>query len=233
MSKQSDTVTNNTTQHTLITIGGVNYDIDVSQIPYLSAFVDFQRKAQPQGTELVHGPIPLIYAALKGIQSGYRQCFRALPPDLSQYHILCETYDFLGIDVLGEQYIDEIFADLRTIKTEDYIDDKDDKAKARDAAFKMLYLISVGEFRDEDKDSTKMFNVVLFIVSHYTTFKWKTRTVIRAAYQDRFVLTSKQIARLDEWLRGDTEDDSDEHVTTTDESSDESSDGYYDSDFTP
>jgi hypothetical protein len=91
MSKQSDTVTNNTTQHTLITIGGVNYNIASSQIPYLSAFINFQRKAQPQGTELVHGPIPLIYAALKGIQSGYRQCFRALPPDLSQHHILYET----------------------------------------------------------------------------------------------------------------------------------------------
>jgi hypothetical protein len=217
----------------------VNYDIDVSQIPYLSAFVDFQRKAQPQGTELAHGPIPLIAEALKGIQSGYRQCFRALPPDLSQHHILCETYDFLGINVLGEQYIDEIFADLKACKTnhdfedEDYIDIKDDKAKARDAAFKLLYLISVGEFRNENKDSTKVFNAVLFIVSHYATFKWKTRTVIRAAYEDRFVLTLKQIARLDEWLKGDTEDDVDEDVTTTDESSDESSDGYYDSDFTP
>jgi hypothetical protein len=95
----------------------------------------------------------------------------------------------------------------------------------------MLYLISVGEFRDENKDSTKVFNAVLFIVSHSATFKWKTRTVIRAAYQDRFVLTLKQIARLDEWLKGDTEDDVDLDVTTTDESLDESSDGYYDSDY--
>jgi hypothetical protein len=51
--------------------------------------------------------------------------------------------------------------------------------------------------------------------------------VIRAAYQERFVVTSKQIARLDEWLKGDTEDDVDEDVTTTDESSDE----YYSSDY--
>jgi hypothetical protein len=143
----------------------------------------------------------------------------------------------LGINVLGEQYIDEIFADLKACKTDykpeykDYIAIKGDKSKARDAAFRMLYLISVGEFRDENKDSTKVFNAVLFIVSHSATFKWKTRTVIRAAYQDRFVLTLKQIARLDEWLKGDTEDDVDLDVTTTDESSDESSDGYYDSDY--
>jgi hypothetical protein len=155
MWQQSHTSTDNAIQHTLITIGGVNYDIDVSQIPYLSSFANFNGKAQPQGTELVHGPIPLMDAALNGIQSGYRQCFRALPPDLSQHHILCETYDFLGIDVLGEQYVDEIFADLKACKTDYeleykcYLAVKGNKSKARDAAFKLLYLILVGEFRDE------------------------------------------------------------------------------------
>ncbi|KAF1843205.1 uncharacterized protein K460DRAFT_289359 [Cucurbitaria berberidis CBS 394.84] len=222
-----------TIQHTLITIGGVNYDIDVSQILYLSSFVDFQGKAQPQGTKLVHGPIPLIDVALKGIQSGYRQCFRALPPDLSQHHILCETYDFLGIDILGEQYVDQIFADLKACKTDyeleykRYLAIKGNKSKARDAAFKLLYLILMGEFRDENKDSMKVFNAVLFIVSHSATFKWKTRTMIRAAYQERFVVTLKQIARLDEWLKGDTADDVDGDNTTTDESSDEN----YNSDY--
>jgi hypothetical protein len=85
----------------------------------------------------------------------------------------------------------------------------------------------VGEFRDENMGCMKVFNAILFIVSHSATFKWKTRTVIRAAYQERFVVTSKQIARLDEWLKGDTEEDVDEDVTTTDESSDE----YYNSDY--
>jgi hypothetical protein len=233
MWQQSHTETDKTIQHTLITIGGVNYDIDVSQIPYLSSFVDFQRKALPQGMGLVHGPIALIDAALKGIESGYRQCFRALPPDISQHHLLCETYDFLGIDILGEQYIDEIFTDLKACKTDyeleykRYLAIKGNKSKARDAAFKLLYLILIGEFRDENKDSMKVFNAVLFIVSHSATFKWKTRTVIRAAYEERFVVTLKQMARLDGWLKGDTEADVDADVTTTDESSDE----YYNSDY--
>jgi hypothetical protein len=75
----------------------MRYDIDVSKIPYLSSFVDFQANTQPQSTEFVHGPILLFNVALKGIESGYRQCFRSLPADLSQHHILCDTYDFLRI----------------------------------------------------------------------------------------------------------------------------------------
>lgn len=128
----------------------MDYDIDVSQVPYLSSFVDFQAKAQPQGTKLVHGPIPLIDVALKGIQSGYRQCFRTLPSDLSQHHILCDTYEFLGIDVLGEQHIDEIFTDIKACKTDyeleykNYVAIKGNKSKARDGAFKLLYLILMG-----------------------------------------------------------------------------------------
>jgi hypothetical protein len=230
---QPSHTTTDTIEHTSIIIGSAKHDIDVSQIPYFSSFVDFQSKTQPEGTALVHGPIPLIDAALKGIQSGYRQCFRALPPDISQHHILCETYDFLGIDILGEQHVDEIFADLKACKTDyeleykSYTAIKGNKSKARDAAFKLLYLILIGEFRDVNKDCMKVYNAVLFIVSHSATFKWKTRTVIRAAYQERFVVTLKQIARLDEWLKGDTEADVGADVTTTDESSD----GYCDSDY--
>ncbi|OAL45389.1 hypothetical protein IQ07DRAFT_604371 [Pyrenochaeta sp. DS3sAY3a] len=170
--QQSHTATDSTIQHTLIKIGGVDYDINVSQVPYLSSFVDFQGKAQPQATELVHGPIPLIDIALKGIQSGYHQCFGYLPPDLSQYHILCETYEFLGVGVLGERHIDEMFDDINACKT-------NNKPKARDAAFKFLYLILMGEFRDEDKECNKVVNAVLFIVSHSGTFRWKTRCSFR------------------------------------------------------
>ncbi|KAH8821756.1 hypothetical protein F5884DRAFT_768982 [Xylogone sp. PMI_703] len=60
---------------TNIKIGDAHYDIEVSK-----------------------GPIPLFDVALTGIESGYRQCFRSLPPELSQHHTLCETYQFLGVD---------------------------------------------------------------------------------------------------------------------------------------
>lgn len=100
-------------------------------------------------------------------------------------------------------------------------------AKARDAAFKLLYLILTEEFKNENEDSIEVFNAVLFVVSHSATFRWKTRTMVRAACQERFVAILKPIARLDAWLKGDAENDVDADVTTTDESLNE----YYNSDY--
>lgn len=81
-------------------IGDTFYNIDVSTIPYLSSFISFQRLAQPQNTEFVHRNITLFDVALKGLESGYRHYFRSLRGDIPQYHTLCETYDFLGVDIL-------------------------------------------------------------------------------------------------------------------------------------
>jgi hypothetical protein len=213
----------------------VHYDIEISKIPYLSSFVNFQDNAQPQSTEYVHGPIPLFDVALKGIESGYRQCFRSIPADLSQHHTLCETYEFLGVDILGGQSINEIFNDLKSGKTDYELEYKyyravkGNKSKARDTAFKLLYLILLGEFKDEMKDSAKVFNAVLFVVSHSGTFKWRTRSVVRAAYEERFVLSTKQRVRLDQWEKGDAAkraEDDDGDATTEEEVSDY----YYNSD---
>jgi hypothetical protein len=221
---------------TAIRIGDVSYDIEVSKIPYLSSFVDFQTNAQSQTTEFVHGPIPLFDVALKGIESGYRQCFRSLPPDLSQHYTLCDTYELLCVDVLGGQSISEIFNDMKSGQSDyereygRYREIKGNKSKARDTAFKLLYLILLGDFKDETRDSAKIFNAVLFLVSHSATFKWRTRRVVRAAYEERFVVSTKQTARLDVWEKKDAaklavEDAGD--VTTEEEGSD----GYYDSDY--
>jgi hypothetical protein len=212
----------------------VHYDIDVSKIPYLSSFVNFQVNAQPRSTEFVHEPIPLFDIALKGIESGYRQCFRSLPADLSQHHTLCDTYHFLHVDVLGGQSIGEIINDLKS-GTSDYDREerreiKGDRSKARDTAFKLLYLVLLGDFTDETKDSAKVFNAVLYLVSHAATFKWRTRSVVRAAYEERFVVSTKQKAALDKWEKKDpaklaVEDAGD--VMTEEEEPD----WYYDSDF--
>lgn len=211
----------------------MQYDIDVSKIPYLSSFVSFQVNAQPQSTEFVHGPIALFDIALKGIESGYRQCFRSLPADLSQHHTLCDTYHFLHVDVLGGQSIDEIIKDLKSgvsdYDREERREIKGDKAKARDSAFKLLYLILLGDFTDEIKDSAKVYNAVMYLVSHAATFKWRARSVVRAAYEERFVVSTKQKAALDKWEKKDAaklavEDAGD--VTTEEEEP-----YYYDSDF--
>lgn len=94
-------------QKTAIQIGDEDYEIDLSKIPYLSSFVRFQT-ASEHPDKFVHGPIPQFEAALKGLESGYRQCFRSMPTDLAQHQSLCETYEFLGVDVLQGQSISEI-----------------------------------------------------------------------------------------------------------------------------
>lgn len=58
-----------------------------------------------------------------------------------------------------------------------------------------------------------MFNAVVFVVSYPGAFKRKTGTVIRAAYEERFVVSAKQSARLDQWVKSDRESDEDD-VTT-------------------
>lgn len=236
MSEPSQSTTTPASPKTAIRIGDVHYDIEVSKIPYLASFVDFRANAQPQTTEFVHDPIPLFDVALKGIESGYRHCFRSLPAELSQHHTLCDTYELLCVDVLGGQSINEIFNDLKSGKSDYEIEYKrsreikGNKSMARDTAFKLLYLILLGEFKDKAKDSAKMFNAVLFVVSHSGTFKWRTRSVVRAAYEERFVISAKQRARLDQWEKTDAaklaaEDAGD--VTTEDEMSDR----YYYSDY--
>lgn len=66
-----------------ITIGGVNYSITVSKIPYLESYIRLQKASRPQASKIVYGPINLFNVALKGVKSGYRQCFRYLPTNLS------------------------------------------------------------------------------------------------------------------------------------------------------
>ncbi|KAJ6016511.1 hypothetical protein N7540_011102 [Penicillium herquei] len=208
---------------TRLKIGDHFYDVDISKIPYLSAFVSFQRLSRPQNPDLIHGDIALFDVALRGLELGYRQCFRALKGDIAQYHILCETFHFLGLDVLAGQSVDEIFADLRACKTDYELDYKryravkGDKSQARDAAFQLLFMIIRGEFRDEKKDSVKVYNAVLFIVSHPGTFKQGTRTAVRSVFEERFVVSKKQQIQLDRWRQGDTSIPSGEENTTEDD----------------
>lgn len=181
--------------------------------------------------------IPLFDVALKGVKLGYSHCFRSLPADISQTRTLCETYEFLCVDVLGGKPITAIIDDLKAGKTDyeleykRYIPVKGSKSKARDMALVLVYLILLGEFTDEAKDTARIFNAVLFVVSHSGTSKWKTRKIVRAAYEDRFVVSPKQMATLDKWNKEAVEEGDD--VTTEEEDHDDyyGSDGYdkYDS----
>ncbi|EDN02430.1 hypothetical protein I7I51_07437 [Histoplasma capsulatum] len=66
-----------------------------------------------------------------------------------------------------------------------------DKSRARDAAFRLLFLIR-NEFSDEKRDFDKVYNAVLFIVSNLGTFRPSTRIAVREVFKERFIVSPKQ-----------------------------------------
>jgi hypothetical protein len=199
----------------------------LTKIPYLASFVQSQRIAQPNATEFVHAPISLLDVALKGVDSGYRHCFRSLPISLSQYRTLFETYKLLEVDILKGLSNEQVIANLKVGKS-DYDPDerrtiRGDKSLARDTALQLLYLILFAQLKDQTKDGMKLYNAVMFVVSHPGTFKYRTKRVIRLAYDERFRPTSKQIAQLDQWEKGEATNDA------TDATTEDDRDYYFDS----
>ncbi len=112
--------------------------------------------------DLFHDPIPLFEVALKGIESGYRQCFRTLHTELSKYQPLCETYEPLSVDTSSGKSVNGIFKELKSGR-----EVKGKKSKARDAAFKLLYLILLWQSQHELKDSAKIFDTYAALLLSY------------------------------------------------------------------
>lgn len=56
----------------------------------------------------------------------------------------------------------------------------------------------------------------MFVVSHPGTFKYKTKRVVRAAYEMRFNITMKQRSRLDEWEKKGADSGEDDATTEED-----------------
>ena len=213
-------------------VGSKLYSIDRVQIPYFNSYANFQ-KANGD-LKLAHDDIPFFEAALAGIEKGYRHCFRKVPAEIDACRGVCETLDFLGVDVLKQKSLKETIKDLKEgqgsydvdYKRAFYV--KGNKTIARDAAFCLVYQILLGEFENEHRDSVQVFNAVNFVVSHPATFKFAARKMIRAAFEERFVASAKQIAELEKWqIRKPNEDGSEEEEDVTTE---ESYSDYYDED---
>ena len=57
---------------------------------------------------LTHDDIPLFDVVYAGDESGFRQFFRKLPMELERYHELCDTLDFLKVNVLGKRSVRDV-----------------------------------------------------------------------------------------------------------------------------
>lgn len=128
-----------------------------------------------------------------------------MPTNLEAYHDLCDTLELLSVDVLKGYSLDEIITNLKAGKGEYEVEYKrsifvkGNKVLARDTAFLFVYQILKGNFEDEYKDSMKVYNAVKYIVSHRAVFKYNVRMIVRAAYEERFHASAKQIAELNRW----------------------------------
>jgi hypothetical protein len=128
--------------------------------------------------------------------------------------------------VLQRISLDDIIKNLKVGKGKYQIDYKysvfvkGNKALARDAAFLLVCQMIRGEFNDPDKDSIKVFNAVKYIVSHLAIFRYPTRQVVRAAYEDSFHASVKQSAELNRWPVSRPGEGVEDDVTTEESSSD-------------
>ncbi|MCJ1284541.1 hypothetical protein MMC26_003874 [Xylographa opegraphella] len=223
-----------TSTNITVKVGSEPYEISPTRMAYFSSFADFQQRAGKDTDVLEHEDIPLFGVAYNGAEHGFRQCFRALGTELDQYHILCDTLDFLCVDVLGGLSTDDLFQVLKSGKPQYELEYKyytrirSSKSPARDAAFRLLYSIMSTDFTSEVADSQTIYNAVLFIVSHRAIFKYKTRKVVRMAYEERFQPSQKQLASLDRWPATESSGDPDDDVTTEEYSSSEVDSDDYD-----
>jgi len=211
-----------------IEVGGKPYNISTTSIPYFASYTDFQCHSGQAAEK--HNDIPLFETAYQGVENGFRNCFRKLGTDITEYHTLCDTLDLLCIDTLGGRSIDAISQDLKSGKgvyESNYrrpVYVKANKAIARDSSFRLLCLILRVEFEDETQTRQKIYNAVLFVVSHRAIFKHHARKTIRAAYEERFYVSEKQRANLEKWPMtepGTGAAWSDHDVTTEESSVDE------------
>ena len=124
---------------------------------------------------------------------------------MTEYYALCDTLDFLCADTLGRRSIDAISQDLKSGKGRyetDYrrsVYVKANRTTARDSSFRLLYLILTAELEDETTICQKIYQAVLFVVSHRAIFKYHARKTITAAYEERFHVSEKRRASLNRW----------------------------------
>ncbi|XXG96086.1 hypothetical protein Hte_002364 [Hypoxylon texense] len=213
-----------------VLVGSTEYLVDTNRVPYFKTYLSSkQQPGEVTAPIRIHESIPFFDIIQQGLSDGFRQFFRRMPAQLSDYRTLCETLGFLKIDVLVSRKVRDIMDDMRKGKSEwDYEYRSNiggQKSLARNSAFRLLYGFLTGEF--DSRDNNPAYNATLFVVSHPGIFRSRTRTMVRMAFEDRFPVSEKQRKNLDKWpvsepSRAGSEGDG----TTVAEESD-----YYDSDY--
>ncbi|KAI2620384.1 hypothetical protein GGS26DRAFT_312864 [Hypomontagnella submonticulosa] len=215
-----------------IRVGETEHLIHTKKIPYFKSFLSFQQNSGQNTTSVpAHGDIPFFDVINYGVNNGFRQFFRRMPTQLSDYHVLCEQLEFLAVNVLEDRKLRDIMGDLRHGKSDWDPQERREvpsrKWLARDSAFRLLYTFLLADFESDTKDSSMAYQATLFVVSHRAIFKYRTRKMVREAFEERFVVTEKQLKGLCQWPINEPTSErwQDGDVTT------EVEETYYDSDW--
>ncbi|GJC90454.1 hypothetical protein ColLi_13292 [Colletotrichum liriopes] len=180
------------------------------------------------GESVVRDGLPFAAVIRSAVAKGFRQFFRNMPTSLGDYHTLCDSLRASNVDVLQGRQVRDLMADLRSGKedwdTEGHYKISGSKNVARDSAFRLLYIF----LQEKTEDSNAAYNATLFVVSHYRIFKYKTRKMVRQAFNSTYTPSVKQKKELDKWsAEGDLQEDD----VTTEEEEEVSCSDYYDSDY--
>lgn len=193
-----------------------------------------QSSSKDKASPTVPDNLPFSELIKVGVSRGFRQFFRRMPTQLSEYHLLCEDLALSYIDVLGGRNMRDIMSDMRRGKSDWDPDERRNigglKGPARDSAFRLLYMFSLRKFEQITSDQNMGYNATLFVVSHSGIFKCRTRKMVREAFDDRyrFRVSQKQRATLDKWsIKELSQELQEEDVTTEEEDYDFDSDWSY------
>lgn len=97
--------------------------------------------------------------------------------------------------------MDDIITNTKAGKTDEDLGAYRDKALARDSAFTLVYLLPHGKLNEEAIEKKKLFNITFYVVSYSDVFKYKTWSIIRAAYIEQFWPSVKQTPPTDKWRK--------------------------------
>ena len=138
---------------------------------------------------VTHQPIELFEVALKGIESGYYECLRDMPSDLSSHRTLFATHAFLGIDLRQGFDDNKVLENVSNESTD----------LARETAVQLLYhLLLPRRERDLAHRGTLHF-AVTYVVRSSGKFEHELRRLIRDAYAERLASISMRTELLDSW----------------------------------
>ncbi|KAL3290712.1 geranylgeranyl pyrophosphate synthetase [Colletotrichum asianum] len=127
-----------------------------------------------------------------------------MPCDVELYRLLCDTLDFLGVDVLSGKDLRAIYGELKRWKksrTPIWRQPREPNlSESRNTAFCLVYLFLIGDFNAPDyagRVSNFASQVARQVQINHSVFDDPTRMMVKQAFLERFDLTISQQYDLD------------------------------------